>query len=194
MGYAEKIKLLAAKAHENDLASGEPGDFELNFVSRALDTISDYHDFVVRLEKNIQTQRFRLEGPAFADWQEAQDSLRISKHKCMIDGVAQLNRYSKANGLNPFYEGPFDDEQRYNDPDTRFGIAEMSEEYCSEVFLSGQNDIVNQKHIDYTKQRLAELDNKSASKSLPTRNKDEISRGGEFDFAENEMSTPEASL
>lgn len=184
MGYRDKITRIAQKAHDNDLRTGYD---DLDFIAGALDSISNYHNTVIKMEQQMDIQKFRLAGDDFRDWLEEQNKSRILSHEVMINAVAQLNRYCKNNGLEPFYDGPFDDEKRYDDPDTRFGIAEMSEEYCSEIFLASQNTVVNQRHLTYMKGRLAELENNNVSSKKISVKKDKgvSERGYEFDFDGN---------
>lgn len=180
MGYREKITRVISKAHENDLKTGYD---DVMFISEALDAISNYHDFTIRMEKDIEVQQYRLEGSDFREWMSDYNEKRIIRHQSMINSIAQINRYCVNNGLDLFYDGPFDDERRYDDPDTRFSIAAMSDEYCSEVFMAGQNDMVNRKHIEYLKQKLAELEKKD---KLPVKDETkDFSRGNEFDFGED---------
>ena len=151
MAYREKISKLAAKANELTQQTGED---DLTFICGQLDRISSYHNHVIEMEQQMDFQKFRLDGDEFRAWLEDQNARRIQYHKSMIDSVIILNRYSRINGLEPLYEGKVNEKLKYDDADTRFGIAAFADEYCSEIFHAGQSQHVNQLH----KQRLQERD------------------------------------
>jgi len=138
MSLKKKIINLAKAAAKTE------GDSE--FISSCMDKLTNYHNVVVTMEKNISIQKFRLESSDFQEWLSVEDERRILAHKSMIDAVIVLNRYSKINGLDLFYEDYVDEDLRYNDSDTRFGIAAFSDVNCHELFLEGTNEIVYQKN------------------------------------------------
>ena len=150
--YREKIRKLAETAKTNDEQSGYD---DLQFISGQLDAIVNYHDRVIKMEQQMDFQKMRLEPEDFREWLSDQNDGRIKTHERMIDAVIILNRYSKNNGLEPFYDGKVDETARYKDPDTRFGIAEMADKYCSEIFRAGQGQTIDRTHSKELNKALA---------------------------------------
>ena len=110
------------------------------FISQRLEKITAYHSFVINYAVQTEIQKHRLEGQDFIDYMESMNDKRITHHKAMIDAIIQVNRFCKAEGINPIYDGKIDETKRYDDADTRFGIAEWADEFCSEVYRISVKD------------------------------------------------------
>lgn len=85
----------------------EPDDLE--FIESRMNAFTDYVGHVAWMETRIQ--RLTIEGVSGQEWRDAVeklDSSRRSKHNVAMDSINQLNRLSKAVGLEPFYDGPVD--------------------------------------------------------------------------------------
>lgn len=68
-----------------------------------------------------------IEGEAWQDNVQKMDESRRSKHENAISAVKQLNRLAAAYGIESFYEGPVDDEHRYE-------IGDLCRDICTEYF------------------------------------------------------------
>ena len=89
----------------------EPEDLE--FVESRMNAFTEYVSHVAWMETRIQ--RLTIEGVDGQEWRDAVQSLdysRRSKHEVAMGAINQLNRLSKAVGLEPFYDGPVDHEHR----------------------------------------------------------------------------------
>ena len=131
MTIRERYEILVKKAQEI-------GDLDL--VEIMVRKIINYHNNVVDMEAMISIQRFRFDQDDFVNWLSEQNARRIMSHKAMIDAVIILNRFSKISGLDLFYDGKVDEDLRYDDSDTRFGIAKFADDFCSEIFNAGFGD------------------------------------------------------
>lgn len=103
--YKERVANLM-QAVKND-----PDDLE--FVESRMNAFTDYVTHVTWME--IRMQRLNAEGVQGQDWRDAVeqlDSSRRSKHEVAMGAISQLNRMCAAEGLEPFYEGPVDNEHR----------------------------------------------------------------------------------
>lgn len=103
--YKERIaKLMEA-------VKSEPDDLE--FVESRMNAFTEYVGHVAWMETRIQ--RLNIEGIRGQEYRDAVQQLdqhRRSKHEVAMGAINQLNRLSKAMGLEPFYDGPVDDEHR----------------------------------------------------------------------------------
>lgn len=110
--YKEKIAgLMKAVVDSNDAA--EDKKFDMEFIEGRMQTFTDYVAHVAWMETRIQ--RLNIEGIRGEEWRDAVQSLdrsRRSKHDVALGSINQLNRMCKAHGLEPFYDGPVDDEHR----------------------------------------------------------------------------------
>lgn len=103
--YKERIAKLM------ETVKNEPNDLE--FIESRMNTFTEYVSHVTWMETRIQ--RLNIEGVRGEEWRDAVeklDSSRRSKHEVAMDAINQLNRLSKAVGLEPFYDGPVDHEHR----------------------------------------------------------------------------------
>lgn len=103
--YKERIAKLM------ETVKNEPDDLE--FIESRMNTFTEYVSHVTWMETRIQ--RLNIEGVRGEEWRDAVeklDSSRHSKHEVAMDAINQLNRLSKAVGLEPFYDGPVDHEHR----------------------------------------------------------------------------------
>lgn len=103
--YKERIAKLM------ETVKNEPDDLE--FIESRMNTFTEYVSHVTWMETRIQ--RLNIEGVRGEEWRDAVeklDSSRRSKHEVAMDAINQLNRLSKAVGLEPFYDGPVDHEHR----------------------------------------------------------------------------------
>lgn len=106
--YREKIANLM-----NAVKDGPYGEDDLDFVESRMSSFTDYVGHVAWMETRIQ--RLTIQGVKGEDWRdevEKLDSMRRCKHDVAMDAINQLNRLCKANGLEPFYDGPVDHEHR----------------------------------------------------------------------------------
>lgn len=93
----------------------DPDDLE--FIESRMNTFTGYVSHVAWMETRIQ--RLNIEnvsgGISGQEWRDAVESLDSScrsKHNVAMDAISQLNRLSKAVGLEPFYDGPVDHAHR----------------------------------------------------------------------------------
>lgn len=103
--YKEKI---AGLMHA---CKNEPDD--LDFIESRMSAFTDYMTHVAWMETRMQ--RMNIEGITGQEWRDqvtALDQSRRSKHNVAMDAINQLNRMSKACGLQPFYDGEVDHEHR----------------------------------------------------------------------------------
>lgn len=103
--YKERI------ANLMNAVKNEPDDLE--FVESRMNAFTEYVSHVAWMETRIQ--RLTIEGVDGQEWRDAVQSLdysRRSKHEVAMGAISQLNRLSKAVGLEPFYDGPVDHEHR----------------------------------------------------------------------------------
>lgn len=103
--YKERI------ANLMNAVKNEPDDLE--FVESRMNAFTEYVSHVAWMETRIQ--RLTIEGVDGQEWRDAVQSLdyaRRSKHEVAMGAINQLNRLSKAVGLEPFYDGPVDHEHR----------------------------------------------------------------------------------
>lgn len=110
--YKEKVSnLMHAIVNSDDNAEDKKMDLE--FVESRMSAFTDYVAHVAWMETRIQ--RLNIEGVRGEEWRDAVtnlDSQRRSKHDVAIGAINQLNRMSQAHGLEPFYDGPTDNEHR----------------------------------------------------------------------------------
>lgn len=89
----------------------EPDDLE--FVESRMNAFTEYVSHVAWMETRIQRiEILGLKGEDYRNAVEPLDHQRRSKHNVAMDAINQLNRLSKAMGLEPFYDGPVDHEHR----------------------------------------------------------------------------------
>lgn len=89
----------------------EPDDLE--FVESRMNAFTEYVSHVAWMETRIQRiEILELKGEDYRNAVEPLDHQRRSKHNVAMDAINQLNRLSKAMGLEPFYDGPVDHEHR----------------------------------------------------------------------------------
>lgn len=89
----------------------EPEDLE--FVESRMNAFTEYVGHVAWMETRIQRIEIEgLRGQEYRDAVEPLDHQRRSKHEVAMGAINQLNRLSKAVGLEPFYDGPVDHEHR----------------------------------------------------------------------------------
>lgn len=143
--YKERITAIAKAAHQDYLNSEDHYD-QSEFLCQQLDRITNYHNTVVNMEHQMEFQRFRLEGQDYRDFVEDLNQKRIMSHQGMIDGVIIVNRFADKHNIPRLYDGPVDEDMRYKDANTRFGIAEFADDYCSEMFKAGIGKSVEQEH------------------------------------------------
>lgn len=101
---------------------------DLDFIESRVNKLVDYVQYVSFMETRIQ--RLSIEGITGEEWRDkvqALDENRRSKHEVAMSAVTQLNRLAKAEGLDPFYDGPVDHEHR-ND------VGDLCQAVCSEYF------------------------------------------------------------
>lgn len=103
--YKERIANLMRAAKD------EPDD--LDFIESRMSSFTDYMSHVQWME--VRMTRMNVEGVTGQEWRdqvENMDKSRRSKHNVAMDAINQLNRLSKAYGLEPFYDGEVDHEHR----------------------------------------------------------------------------------
>lgn len=103
--YKERIANLMRAAKD------EPDD--LDFIESRMSSFTDYMSHVQWME--VRMTRMNVEGVTGQEWRdqvENMDKSRRSKHNVAMDAINQLNRLSKAYGLDPFYDGEVDHEHR----------------------------------------------------------------------------------
>lgn len=89
----------------------EPDD--LDFIESRMQAFTDYMSHVAWMEIRITRMYVEgINGEELRDKVTALDSSRRSKHNVAMDAINQLNRLSKAYGLEPFYDGEVDHEHR----------------------------------------------------------------------------------
>lgn len=106
--YKERIANLMQAVN-----NGQYAQDDLEFIETRMNAFTDYMNHVAWMETHMQ--RLNVEGVKGEEWRhqvEQMDKNRRSKHNVAIDAINQLNRMSKANGLELFYDGPTDEEHR----------------------------------------------------------------------------------
>lgn len=103
--YKEKIaKLMEA-------VKDEP--YDLNFVETRMNAFTDYVSYVTYMETHMQRLNVEgIRGQEYRDQIQSMDRHRRSKHEVAMGAINQLNRLSEAMKLEPFYDGPVDNEHR----------------------------------------------------------------------------------
>lgn len=136
--YKERIaKLMNAVKNDPD---------DLEFVESRMNAFTEYVSHVAWMETRMQ--RLNIEGVRGEEWRDqvqALDEHRRSKHEVAMSAINQLNRMCKAEGLEPFYEKPVDDEHRNEVGDA---IGQIVNEYfegrvvgkLKQVDLMAEND------------------------------------------------------
>lgn len=120
--YKERIANLMKTVKDT-----EYGEDDLDFIESRMKTFTDYVGHVAWMETRMQRLRIEgIKGQEYRDEVQHLDSLRRSKHDVAIDAINQLNRMSKMNGLEPFYEGDMDNMHRSDIGDA---IGDIVNEY-----------------------------------------------------------------
>lgn len=118
--YRERVQaLMEANRDDSEM---------LDFVEERVNSFRDYVGYVNFMETRIQ--RLNVEGLTGQEWRDAVQSLdehRRMKHEVAISAVNQLNRLSISCGLEPFYDGPVDDEHRNE-------IGDLCQDVMNEYF------------------------------------------------------------
>lgn len=148
--YKEKI------ANLMNAVKNEPDDME--FVESRMNTFTDYVSHVAWMETRIQ--RLTIEGVRGEEWRDAVqrlDEQRRSKHEVAMGSINQLNRLSKAMGLEPFYDGPVDHEHRNEVGDV---IGNIVNEYFEgrSVGQLKQEDLMNEDDFTQAVESIPEED------------------------------------
>lgn len=89
----------------------KPNDLE--FVETRMQAFTEYMSHTAWMETRIQ--RLTIEGVKGDEWRDQVqnlDRLKRDKHNVAMDAINQLNRLSRAVGLEPFYDGPVDHDHR----------------------------------------------------------------------------------
>ena len=127
--YKERIGNLMKEAvrREPDMSINDP-DSLASFIEERVNKFVDYTTHVTKMELHMQLLNAKgIKGEEWRDIVENMDRNRRSKHENAMDAVNQLNRMSASYGLEPFYEGPVDDEHRYE-------IGDLCRDICTEYF------------------------------------------------------------
>lgn len=127
--YKERIGNLMKEAvrREPDMSVNDP-DSLASFIEERVNKFIDYATHVTKMELHMQLLNAKgIKGEEWRDIVENMDRNRRSKHENAMDAVNQLNRMSASYGLEPFYEGPVDDEHRYE-------IGDLCRDICMEYF------------------------------------------------------------
>lgn len=127
--YKERIQTLLEEAvkREPEYAPEDP-DSTAMFIKERVDNMFEYTNYVVRMENHMKVLSVMgMSGQEYRDKVQEMDFGRRSKHECAIASVNQLNRLSENWGLEKFYDGPTDDEHRYQ-------VGDLCGELCNEYF------------------------------------------------------------
>lgn len=127
------LKLVDAYKDDKDM---------LEFISDATGRFPKYVEVVVNMEYRIPILRHRLEPEAYRNAVMNLDNNRRMAHDTAIGACRQLNRMSKAAGLEPFYLG---------DEDSREEVAAFACQVTNEFFAHGTNK--NRNLDSYVKER-----------------------------------------
>lgn len=127
--YKKRIQTLLKEAvrREPEYAPEDP-DSTAMFIKERVDKMFAYTDYVVRMENHMTVLSVMgCSGEEYRDKVQDMDFGRKARHDAAIASVNQLNRLSQNWGLELFYDGPTDDEHRYQ-------IGDLCGEVCNEYF------------------------------------------------------------
>ncbi len=104
--YKERVaEILKANKDDSDM---------LDFVEERVNSLIEYVKHVSFMETRIQRIEIEgIRGEEYRDIVSSLDERRRDKHESAMRAATQLNRIAAASGLEPFYDGPIDDQHRY---------------------------------------------------------------------------------